>query len=313
MREETAFLQDGDTAVYLYHWVPESGEVRGVLQILHGMGEHAARYARFARLLCQDGWAVVAHDQRGHGQTAHSVRDLGFYGEPDGWGKVLDDARAVTLEARRRHPGVPVLQLGHSMGSYVLQALLFRHDDVDGAIFSGSTLNTGVMVSLGRQLARIEKLRVGARKPSWLLTRLSFGAFARTIQDRRTDFDWLSHDPAEVDAYIADPLCGFPFTTGGWLDLLLAFKDLERPDNVAKIRADLPIKIASGAEDPVHEGGAGFERLSALYKARGFADLEVTLWPGMRHEILNEVDRDAVMDDFATWMNRVAGAAAAPA
>mgnify|MGYP002817179767 CR=1 FL=1 len=301
MNEDSSLLHVQDTAVHLYHWTPDTEPV-AVLQIVHGMGEHAARYARFARALTERGWAVVAHDQRGHGQTAHSVRDLGYFADEDGWAKVVGDVRAVSEEARRRHPDAPLAILGHSMGSYALQSLLFEHDDYAAAVISGSTLNTGLLVKVGRQLAKLERWRLGRRKVSWLLQRLSFGAFSRAIPDRRTEFDWLSRDPAEVDKYVEDPLCGFPSTTGLWVDLLEAFRELEKPENVAKIRKDLPIRIMSGGEDPVHEGQVGFRRLVDLYTARGFDELDVELVEGARHELLNETNRDQVTADLIAWL-----------
>jgi len=308
MTEQTSLLQAGDSAVHVYTWepdAPESGSSASpvaVLQIIHGMGEHAARYARLAQALTARGWAVIAHDQRGHGQTAHSVRDLGFFADEGGWAKVVADARAVSESARERWPDAPLAVLGHSMGSYVLQSLLFQHDDYAAVVISGSTLNTGLLVNVGRQIAKVERWRLGPRGVSWLLQRLSFGTFSRAIDDRRTDFDWLSRDPAEVDKYIDDPLCGFPSTTGLWVDLLETFRELEKPENVAKIRSDLPIRFMSGSEDPVNEGGTGFEKLVSLYRERGFDELSAELVEGARHELLNETNRDEITADLIAWL-----------
>jgi alpha-beta hydrolase superfamily lysophospholipase len=306
MRDETLLVETPDGyAVHTFLWTPDAGEPRAVLQVIHGMSEHAARYARLARFLTDHGWAVIAHDQRGHGQTAHRTSDLGYLADEDGWPRVVADARAVTHSARERFPDRPLVVFGHSMGSYVLQSYLFEHDDLAGAVFCGSTLNRGPLVALGRRLARFERWRKGPRKASWLLQQLSFGQFARSVKGRRTAYDWLSRDPAEVDAYIADPLCGFPATTGLWVDLLDAFGELEKPENVEKVRADLPLRIMSGAEDPVHEGGRGFRALEDLWRGRGFQDLTAVLYPGARHEILNETNRDEVMEDLRGWLEGV--------
>lgn len=304
MSEHTTLLQQDDTAVYLYRWEPE-GEVRGVVQIVHGMAEHAARYARLAAFLNEAGWAVMAHDQRGHGQTAHSVRDLGFFAEEDGWAKVVEDVRAVTREARSLHPDAPVVLLGHSMGSYIVQSVLMEDDDYAAAILTGSTLNQGLLVRVGRQLARLEKWRIGGRGVSGLLQRLSIGGFQRAIPNRRTDSDWLSRDPAEVDKYEEDPLCGFPVTAGLWVDLTQAFRDLEDPECIRRIRDDLPLRIMSGAEDPVNNGGAGFHALVGLYQDRGMKRLESDLFEGARHEIFNETNRDEVMGIVRDWLDEV--------
>lgn len=308
MREDSLSLETTDgMQIHVHTWLPD-GEVKAILLIAHGMAEHGARYRRLAEALTASGYAVYAPDHRGHGLTARTISDLGFFDDQGGFRKVVSDLRQLTELARERHPEVPAVLLGHSMGSYLTQAYLFEHDDLAGAALTGSSLNVGLLPSLGRKIARIERLRVGPRKPSWLLTRLSFGAFARAIPKRETDYDWLSRDPAEVEAYISDPLCGFGASTQLWVDLLDAFPRLADPDNVAKIRSDLPIWVASGSDDPVHEGGKGFEGLRKLYTDRGFVDLQFTLYPGARHELFNETNREEVTADLLAWLDRVTAA-----
>lgn len=307
MTEETFKLDtESDFAVHVNLWTPETP--RAVLQVIHGMAEHSARYRRLAEALAPHGYAVIAHDQRGHGHTVQSDAELGFLAEHDGWAKLVADARAVTLAARERFPGLPLVVFGHSMGSYVAQSYLFQYDDVEGAVLSGSSLNTGALVGLGRTAAAFESWRKGRRGRSWLLQRLSFGEFARTVKDRKTDFDWLSRDPAEVDQYIRDPLCGFDCSAGMWSDMLEAFKDLEDPTQVARIREDLPMYLMSGSHDPVNEQGPGFERLKAHYGTR-LTDLTARLYPEARHELLNETNRDEITDDLREWLDRVTTAA----
>lgn len=307
MHAETTRLEVDGASLFVRHWRPE-GPVRGILQVLHGMGEHSARYARLAGFLAEHGWATVCHDHRGHGQTPTSDADRMFLAEERGLDVVADDARQVSLQARDWHPDVPHLLFCHSMGGYIGQILLLAHDDYQGAVLSGISLNTGPLIAVLTRVARFERWRLGARRPSPLLQRLSFGDFARKIPDRRTDFDWLSTDPAEVDAYIDDPRCGEPATTGLWVDLTTAFERLDKPEQLARIRQDLPIRILAGGDDPVHDGGKGFRALVALYRQRGFDDLSETLYPGKRHELLNEVGRDDIMKELLAWMERVAPA-----
>lgn len=303
MRESEFEVQTPDQVVLKGTiWEPV-GEPKALVQIVHGMGEHVARYARFADVLCAHDYVVAGYDQRGHGRTAPTEADLGYWAPEDGWNKVVADARLVTEELRQRFAGLPVLVFGHSMGSYILQAYLFEHDDVAGAVFSGSTLNSGVLAAVGRPAARFERWRLGEKGVSKLLQRLSFGEFARSIKDRRTDFDWLSRDPAEVDKYIADPWCGFDVTASLWDDLSHGFLELEKPGNVARIRQDLPIRIMSGSDDPVHDGGKGFKALVKLYRDRGFDTLDVYLDEGGRHELLNETNREAIMDELRQWFD----------
>lgn len=312
MRDEPFLLPTDDGAgLHVHRWAPDA-DPRAVVIIAHGMSEHGARYKRLAEVLVAEGYAVYAPDHRGHGLTARTVSDLGFFALKGGFDRAVHDLHELRTRAAADLPGLPIVLLGHSMGSFLTQGFLFEHGaDLAGAAMTGSALNVGLLPALGRYIARVERLRVGPRRSSALLTRLSFGTFARTIRGRRTQFDWLSRDPAEVDAYIADPLCGFDATTQLWIDLLDAFPRLADAANVARIPADLPLWIASGAEDPVHEGGRAFHALVALYEARGFSDLSSKLYPGARHELFNETNRDEVTADFVAWLDRVVGAATA--
>ena len=284
-------------------WLPD-GDVKAVLQISHGMNEHCARYERLAEVLVPLGYAVYAHDHRGHGDTAEG-HTLGFFATEDGWNRVVRDTRAVTEHVRSEQPDVPLYLLGHSMGSFILQSYLGRWDDVQGVMFSGSSSNEGFLTRLGRKIARIERWRCGADKPSAVLTRMSFGEFARTVKRRKTDFDWLSRDEAEVQKYIDDPFCGFPSTTQLWIDQLGAFPEMADPNHWAKVRQDLPIYVFSGSEDPVHDDQKGWKRLIDLLEGRGFTHLRTKLYEGGRHEMLNETNRDEVMQDVADWLEGV--------
>jgi alpha-beta hydrolase superfamily lysophospholipase len=272
-------------------WAPE-GKSRGLVHIIHGMAEHSARYGRLADALVQAGWSVIAHDQRGHGETARTTSDLGFFAPDGGWDKVVDDVVRIREAGRSRASSGPVVLLGHSMGSYVAQSAVLRHGGVEALVLTGTTLNQGPLVSAGRRIARFERWRVGPRSTSWLLTRLSFGQFARTIPSRTTDFDWLSRDPAEVKRYIDDPLCGFDATTQLWIDLLDAFKELADPVRISRIPADLPILVMCGSADPVNEQGRGFRALQALYERCGLRHATFVLDDGARHEVFNETNRD---------------------
>ncbi len=309
MRDDPFLLSTDDGAgLHVHRWLPDDA-ARAIVLIAHGMSEHGGRYRRLAEALVGRGYAVYAPDHRGHGLTARTVSDLGFFALKGGFDRAVRDLHELRTRAAADLPGLPIVLLGHSMGSFLTQGYLFGHGaDLAGAAMTGSALNVGLLPALGRYIARVERLRVGPRRPSALLTRLSFGTFARAIRDRRTQFDWLSRDQAEVDAYIADPLCGFDATTQLWIDLLDAFPRLDDPANVARIRADLPLWIASGSEDPVHEGGRAFRALVGLYEARGFEDLTSKLYPGARHELFNEVNRDEVTADLVAWLDRVFGA-----
>jgi alpha-beta hydrolase superfamily lysophospholipase len=224
----------------------------------------------------------------------------------DSWNRIVEDAHGVNREIARRHPGLPIIVLGHSMGSFVLQQLLFEHPgDMVAAALSGSNGKPPAKAAAGKLVARIERARVGRRNPSALLTRLSFGEYSKAFAPTRTEFDWLSRDPAEVDAYIADPLCGFPVSTQTWVDLLDALGRIASPDNVAKVPKDMPLYLFAGDRDPVGEFGKGMARLHDAYRRAGIADVRLKLYPGGRHEMFNETNRQEVMADLISWCDEI--------
>lgn len=284
--------------IHVQSWAPE-GDTAAVIQVLHGMGEHAGRYARFAAAACAQGYAVCAHDLRGHGPHAATPRHLADRG---GWQAVLDDARLVHEYAGDRYPGRPLVLLGHSMGSFIAQAWAMRYGDrLHGLLLSGSTWPSRVQVFPARLLARIVAWRHGVRGHSPLLDKLGFANFNRAFRPVRTDFDWLSRDATEVDKYVADPLCGGPYSCGLWLDLLGGLCEIGRDAALTRIPAALPILITGGAMDPVG-GDRAMTRLAMHYAQTGHGRLAVEIYPEGRHEMLNETCRDAVIRDWLDWI-----------
>ncbi len=209
-------------------WLPEAG-ARAIVEIAHGLAEHSARYARLAAALTSAGYGVYAMDLRGHGPAA-AKGDLGHFADADGWAKCVGDLWTLNRQIAAEQPGVPIVFLGHSMGSFLGRQFVAEHSDaLAGAAYSGSNGKPPPIASLGRLIAHFERLRLGKRGKSALLNQMMFGDFNKPFGPARTEFDWLSRDPAEVDAYVADPLCGFPFTTQLAVDLLDALPYFSGP------------------------------------------------------------------------------------
>ncbi|MDX1516881.1 MAG: alpha/beta hydrolase [Woeseiaceae bacterium] len=271
----------------------------GIVQILHGLGEHGERYARFAGEATRRGYVVAVHDHRGHGTSAELA---GFFAGRRGWHRLISDALQVQQLLRERYPDVPITLLGHSMGSYVAQHFAMLHGGrIDALLLSASTWPSKIELWLGHILARLECWRVGARQTSALLDRLGFGAFNRKFQPARTDLDWLSRDPAEVDRYIDDPLCGGPFTAGLWRDLTGGLLEISSDNALQRIPGDLPVLITGGADDPVG-GDSGMGKLATHYAQTGHSRLKVRIYPEGRHEPLNDSNRDEVTTDWLEWI-----------
>ena len=300
---ERSVLTAGDGhRILVDDWRPATdSDVRALIQIFHGLGEHPARYGRFAGLCVQQGYAVVAHANRGHGENCEPGH-LGHYADDDGWQKVIGDARLVQEEVRRRFPGLPLVLLGHSMGSYLAQSFMLLHaGDADALILSASTYASRLQLRLGHLLAGFEEWRRVARARSELLNRLGFGEFNKPFTPGRTEFDWISRDDAEVDKYIADPLCGGPYSNKLWADLTGGLLEITRPRSIAAIPKDLPILITGGADDPV--GGArGLGRLAEVYENTGHSDVTLRVYDGGRHEMFNETNRDEFTNDLLRWL-----------
>lgn len=299
--DTTVNAGDGHT-IPVITWAPP-GKPTALLQIFHGLAEHAERYARFAGAAAAAGYAVVAHDHRGHGRAC-PPSGLGHFADADGWNRILRDAKSVHDEAGRRYPGLPVILLGHSMGSYMAQDFIMRHPhSVSGLVLSGSTWPSRLQVRLGRWVARWEALRRGRRHRSKKLDAMGFGAFNRRFEPARTPFDWLSRDPAEVDRYIADPLCGRVSSAQLWKDLLAGLLAVRSTKALQRIPAGLPLLITGGEDDPVG-GRGGMTRLANAYAHTGHTAVTLMTYSGGRHEMLNDVNREAVTADILGWLER---------
>jgi alpha-beta hydrolase superfamily lysophospholipase len=284
-------------------WLPE-GRPRAIVQIAHGLAEHSARYARFAGALNAAGYGAYANDLRGHGPKA-AAADLGHFADRDGWAKCVADLWALNRVIAAEQPGVRIIFLGHSMGSFLARQFVAEHSDaLAGAVYSGSNGKPPPIAAAGRLIARAERLRPGGRGKSKLLNGMMFGEYNKPFKPARTEFDWLSRDASEVDAYVADPLCGFPFTAQLLIDLLDAVPYLSSPASLEPIRKDMPIYVFSGERDPV---GANIQGLIDALKAAGFTRLTTRIYPGARHETLNETNRDEVTRDLIAWLDGVVG------
>ena len=285
-------------------WLPAQADGPATIQILHGLGEHADRYARFARAANERGYAVVAHNHRGHG--AHAVR-RGSFGAKAGWDLLRADALTVREEIDRRFEARPVVLLGHSMGSFLAQYFAMHHGSgLRAMVLSGSGWPSRLTVIPGHLLAWITASFKGRNKPSEFLDKLGFDGLNKRFEPARTGFDWLSRDTEEVDIYVNDPLCGGPYTAGLWVDFLSGLKTVASDRGLNRIPSDLPILITGGAEDPVG-GDDGMGKLMLHYAQTLHSRLSLKIYPGGRHEMLNETNRDEVTRDWLDWVDALFG------
>ncbi|QFZ85434.1 alpha/beta fold hydrolase [Variovorax paradoxus] len=258
---------------------------RGIVQLAHGMGEHSLRYRPLADALTQAGYVVYANEHRGHGEGAAARKELGEFG-PRGFAGLVDDMALLSRHARAEHPGLPLILLGHSMGSFATQYYLVRHSELlSGAVLSG----TSALDLLG-----------GALQSGFRLEDMN-----AALPDVRTPFDWLSRDPAQVDAYIADPLCGFTVSAEGMGTMFANLDELTPAAMQTRIRPALPLYLFIGDQDPVSNKAEWFYPLVQRYRDAGLRDVSCHVFGGARHETLNETNRDEVVAVLLAWLARI--------
>ena len=307
MKSDTFTFKTSDgIQIFTYRWMPDDASaVKGVVQIAHGMAEHAARYERFADALTKAGYAVYANDHRGHGKTAGSQDNLGYFADENGWEKVVKDMHTLTGIIKKENPNKPFFLFGHSMGSFLSRhySMLYA-SELTGLILSGTGGDPGAIGKIGLFVAKMDAMFHGRKAKSEIMTKLSFGAFNNTFKPNRTDFDWLSRDNAEVDKYINDPLCGTVFTAGFFCDMLGGLNFINNKDNIGKIPKNLPIYLFSGAKDPVGGNTKGVNQVYNSLKNAGIGDLTLKFYENGRHESLNEINRDEVFRDVIAWLDK---------
>ena len=284
--ERFSYTARDGAEITAYRWDPDS-EPDGVVQLTHGMGEHILRYDELAAALNGRGLVVYGQDHRGHGTTVTSDTELGQIGEL-GWDELVSDIDLLVTRAADEHPHLPLVLLGHSMGSFAVQQYLLDHSDrIAAAVLTG----TGAIDLLEPALD--------------LDAPLDLAAFNAAFVPARTDYDWLSRDEAQVDAYVADPRCGFGLDVAAVRAMFAAARPLADPDRMRGVRPDLPLYVAVGEADPVNGQLALVHALLDRYRAAGLTDITLRTYPEARHEVFNETNRAEVVADLLDWLDRV--------
>lgn len=293
---------DGVSSLWVTLWKPEE-EPKAVLQLVHGMTEHIGRYEELAQFLTARGVAVIGHDQLGHGRTAPSRDQLGFFAEHNGAAYLIHDIRRIRHLAEKRYPQIPGFLLGHSMGSFLVRRYLTRYGkEVDGAVLMGTGDYPAAVLLAALAAVNLTALAEGDRCRSRLLHSLVLGNYNRRIPSPRTGSDWLSRDEERVDQFVRDPYCNFRFSCSAYRDFFHVMLELKSRRVVDRMPRELPIFLMSGSEDPVGAYGKGVRRLFRRYQSMGMTDVKIRLYEGSRHEILNDLDRDQVHRDLTEWI-----------
>lgn len=289
-----------------YFFSCETGEPKAIVQISHGMCEYICRYRDFAAFMAQNGYIVCGNDHLGHGATSGTGTD-GYFGEKDGRRFVLQDLHRMNGIACKKYPGLPLILLGHSMGSFFARMYAVTYPETLDALIimgtGGPVAIAGVGIALTEFLSRV----CGAKHRSNLINNMAFGQYCKRIESPETPYDWIARDRSIVRAYAADPKCTFVFTVSAFHELMCMTRDVNKKDWARKVDRHLPVALFSGAMDPVGDYGKGVQTVYNMLKSAGVEDLEMHLYEGARHEVLNETNRDEVYADILHWCDTRVG------
>ena len=277
---------------------------KAILQISHGMCEHIERYREFAEFMAQHGFVICGNDHLGHGKTSGEEGIDGYFGEKDGRFYVLRDLHTMNLLARKKYPDLPLILLGHSMGSFFARWFAAEYPDAMDALIISGTGGPNPLVNAGIGISGWISSVKGNTFTSKLVNRLAFGTYLKKVPKPRTPYDWISRDEQIVDRYSADPKCTFVFTVSAFHELFSTLKQVSNLQWAQKIRRDLPIWLFSGDMDPVGDYGKGVKKVAEMLRQAGIKDVRLTLYPGGRHEMLNETNRQQVYQDLLAWAEK---------
>lgn len=304
MRKEIAYPSCGKGEIRGLRWEPE-GEVKAIVQIVHGIAEHVERYDHFASFLAEHGILVVAEDHMGHGRSIAGGSEKGYF--TGGWFAAVDDSYRLLKDTMAEFPGVPFVLLGHSMGSFIARTILAKYPDsgITGAIISGTAWMPGAVVAAGSAAANLICKRQDEKLPNEKLHGMMFGGYNKRVEHPRTKSDWLTRDQQIVDAYEADPNCGFVTSAGLLRDMLVGLKYIHNKKNMAAMCKDLPVFFIAGGDDPVGGYGDGVRQAAQAFQKLGMEKVSQRIYPLCRHEVLNELNKAEVYGHILNWINRL--------
>lgn len=296
--------RDGKSKLHAVRYKPDEKEnIRCIVQIVHGMAEYVERYEEFAKFLTDRGFIVTGEDHMGHGKSVGEGGKYGYFCEQDPATVLVRDVHRLKKATMELYPNIPYVMVGHSMGSFITRNYMFRYGTgIDAAVVMGTGMQHKALLVMSRMLASLQRVILGSGKKARLLDKLAFGSYNKRIQNPKTSFDWLSRDAERVDQYIKDPLCGFVFTVNGFQTLFELISRLYHPENLERIPKKMPVFLVSGDADPVGEYGKGVRRAYISLRAVGLEDIMVKLYEGGRHELLNETNRQDIMQDIYSWI-----------
>ena len=299
MRTDFWFDSCGAGKIHCCKWSPE-GEPKAVLQIVHGITEFVERYDTFASYMTELGYVVVAEDHMGHGQSVNGEGIQGYF--HGGWFNAVADTFHLLTETKKEYPELPFILLGHSMGSFMARTILYLHPDsgIDAAIISGTCWQPAFAMPAIVKIMEAACRMVGETNVSEKLQNLVFGTYNARVEHQRTNLDWICRDPRVVDAH--PMMQGLAPKAGLLRDMMVGIHAIEKPENLAGMKKDLPVFFVAGGDDPVGNYGKGIHACAGAFRKAGMADVSIKIYPLCRHEILNEINKEEIFEDVHQWI-----------
>ena len=296
---------DGKTQIHAVEWKPET-EIKGVIQIAHGVTEYILRYENFAEFFTQKGFVVVGNDHLGHGQSIAPNGKPMYFGPNGSWNFVVKDIDTCKQMTKKKYPNVPYMILGFSLGSFLVRTYLidYAQEPLDGAIIMGTGYIPNFKIAIAKMMANKEAKKVGEENTSPVIKSLTFETYNKLFKPNRTAFDWLCSNEEALDEYIKDPLRGENYSAGLFREMLTGMQYTAELKNIQKMNKKMPIFLLSGDKDPVGEFGKGVIKTHEIFKKAGIEDVEIKLYPNLRHDILHEKCKDTIYNDIYIWLNK---------
>ncbi len=305
-KSEFSFMSsDNITQIHSLKWIPDTNNIKGIIQIAHGMGEHIQRYDDFANFLASNGYIVCGNDHLGHGKSVSSENKYGYFSKTNGWQNVIKDMHNLSNIIREEYKDLPYILIGHSMGSLLSREYTAIYgDELNGVVYCGTSAGS-LFIDLIIKLCEKRIIEKGELEVGEDINKLVFGKYNRKAYPRNSRFDWLSRDVEEVNKYINDSLCGFTFTYSGFLDLFKLTKQVSGKQWASRIPLDLPIFIISGNMDPVGNYSHGVMKVADWLFTTSHRKVITKFYDDSRHELLNEIDKKLVYKDILKWIERI--------
>ncbi|MBQ7956005.1 MAG: alpha/beta hydrolase [Lachnospiraceae bacterium] len=305
MRVEEFYFdsRDNQTKIHGIRYMPDTQNVSGVVQIIHGMSEHVARYEEFARFMTERNFVVVGENHLGHGKTVGENGIQGYFCKQDPATVVVRDSHRLKKMTQELYPGVPYFIAGHSMGSFMLRNYMAKYGTgIDGAIIMGTGQMSAGLIAIAKMIVTVQKLFMGGKHPGKLLDNMAFGSCNKRIENPKTSVDWLCSDETVISKYLEDKECGFTFTVNGFETLFELITRAGKKEYIEQIPKELPVFIIAGTKDPIGEYGKAVKKVYEGMKTANIQDVTLKLYEESRHEILNDIEKETVKNDIYHWI-----------